>query len=140
MIDVSVTCPSRVAVVRSGTIRAGTESEQREKEKIRKYTQAPNGIAEAAFVPFVVETGGRVGDKGTAFLRELEKAYEGDTDPARRGSTTGLVRKVSIRLANMVAVRYARNVERWLRQSEEAQSARVLLASTYGRETQRLQS
>ena len=139
VVDVSVTCPSRETLVRSGTIRAGTASEQREKEKFRKYTQPPNGITETAFVPFVVETGGRIGKKGTAFLRKFERAYEGDPDPARRGSTTGLVQKVSIRIANMVAIRYARNVARWLRQSEEAQSARALLASTYGREDHHLQ-
>ena len=117
---------------RSGPIRAGTASEQREKEKFRKYTQPPNGITEAAFVPFVVETGGRIGEKGTAFFKGSlkERTYEGDPDPARRGSTTGLVQKVSIRIANMVAIRYARNVARWLRQSEE--EATVISESTVG--------
>ena len=83
VVDVGVVCPGTARYVGEGAATVpGTAAAVYEGAKFDKYSDQPN------FVPFIVETGGRVGGAGRRFLDTLVGRLAGEeaAEPAPNGA------------------------------------------------------
>ena len=79
VVDVGVVCPGTARYVGEGAATVpGTAAAVYEGAKMDKYSDQPN------FVPFIVETGGRVGVAGRRFLDTLIERGGGGACAERR--------------------------------------------------------
>ena len=91
IVDVSLVTAGSVSLVTAHRthVVAGAGARQREAEKVRKYRQAVRQVGRLVngrvnpteFVPFVVESGGRLGVKALAFLDKiLEQVFDSESE------------------------------------------------------------
>jgi hypothetical protein len=79
MIDVSVITPTCESYIRNG--KQGKHAADREKQKTDKYDAFARALG-YRFVPFVLESYGRVGKQARALLRLLADEHSNDPDVA----------------------------------------------------------
>ncbi len=73
LLDVSVACPSAPSHARDAARQAGAAAKKREKEKTKKYEALARAEGKS-FVPLVVETYGRLGQRAEELLQLLAHA------------------------------------------------------------------
>ena len=104
LVDVGVVCPSTRRLLEKGTdLTPGLAAAVYSDIKAAKYSDQSN------FVPFIVETGGRINTAGLEFFDKISGALGADTAQVRagrraalRGVTSALVRQQGYMLAQIV--------------------------------------
>ena len=103
VLDVGVVCPGTAHYVAAGAHeKPGTAAKAYYTTKMHKYSDQPN------FIPFIVETGGRINDEARAWVEQLFDAQE---EPADRGHKVKVFRDVSRVLVKIQGYMMAQIVE-----------------------------
>jgi hypothetical protein len=99
IVDVSITHPSGVSNRAAAATTDGADAAQRDREKRRKYGQLePNRYP---FIPFSVETYGRLGKPAISFLGQLGlEAKEAGRKVSKSGFVASAIREISVGLHN----------------------------------------
>jgi hypothetical protein len=100
VVDVSITHPSGVANRAAAATTDGTAAARRDREKRRTYGQLePNGYP---FIPFSVETYGRLGKPAISFLGQLGlKAKEAGRKVGKSGFVAAAILELSVGLCRV---------------------------------------
>jgi hypothetical protein len=97
VVEMSIMHPTGVANQAAAATRDGAAAARRDREKRRTYGQLePNGYP---FIPFSVETYGRLGKPAISFLVQLGKeAEEAERKVSKSGFVAAAIRELSVGL------------------------------------------